>query len=138
MSVFAASVAAPHIAVTAAFIAVAAASISIPATTVAVPTVTITGASVAITPSAAVIALIPRAGTDKETAREPVSTVVAVRGTSIRIVGVVAVVAHRGSVNVAVSVSISRVVDDRADANTNGNLRVGGTGGERERQGQQS
>jgi hypothetical protein len=61
---------------------------------------TIAVAAVTVAASVAIAAAIPRAGTDEETAVEPLRTVVAIRGASIRRVAVVTIGANRSGIAV--------------------------------------
>jgi len=59
-----------------------------------------------------IVAVIPRAGADEDSANEPVRAVVAVGGTSIRVIVIVAIGAYRG------------VTVTAANSNGNPNLRL--------------
>ena len=67
-------------------------------------------AASSIEPASAVIPVEPRAGADKDATGKPARTVVAVRSTRVRVISIVAIVAHGGRANVA-----------RADSNADHN-----------------
>jgi hypothetical protein len=109
--------------------------VAIPTTVVAVATAIVAVVVIVIAPSvatpasvvavfaAAIIAAVPRAGANKDTADKVVRTVEAMR---CAFVGVVIVV------TVGANGSCADVTDARSDSNANGNLSLGVTGGKHE------